>query len=301
MPDSLFLLGPARSGTSLLYKAMCLHPDAGWLSNYVRRAPAAPQLAAFNRIAARQPERRRAAWFGADGDNAYVYGSRRSLADRGFPMPVEGEPVFRHCGFPEYPWEPAAPAVQQGQRLRRVTGAVLRWGGGTVFVSKRIAHNRRIPALLSALPQARFVATVRDGRAVAASLAKVDWWPDSVVPSYGGTPRQWAAEGRNPWELCARNWVDDLHDLETGLTAVPAAQVLRVSYEAFVADPLGSLEQIAAFAGLRSDARWLEEIRRLSFPDKNESWRRLDGDAVAAIEAVQRADLLRHGYSPVAA
>ena len=28
----VFLLGPARSGTSLLYKALCLHPQAGYFA-----------------------------------------------------------------------------------------------------------------------------------------------------------------------------------------------------------------------------------------------------------------------------
>ena len=35
----VFLLGPARSGTSLLYKLLCLHRDVAFISNYVARAP----------------------------------------------------------------------------------------------------------------------------------------------------------------------------------------------------------------------------------------------------------------------
>ena len=34
----MFLVGAARSGTSLLYRALCLHPDVAYVSNYVRRA-----------------------------------------------------------------------------------------------------------------------------------------------------------------------------------------------------------------------------------------------------------------------
>lgn len=294
---ALFLLGPARAGTSLLYKALCLHPDAGWISNYMRRAPAVPELAVLNRMAQSQRARRRAAWFGADGDNAYVYGRPRSLEQRIFPMPTEGEPVFRHCGFPEYPWEPAAPPARQAELLGRTVKRTLRASGTRLYVSKRIAHNRRVPALYAALPDSRFVMTVRDGRAVAASLERVDWWPECIVPSYGGTPAQWAAEGRDPWQLCARNWVDDLHDLERGLAAVPASLVLRINYEKFVSAPVETLETIAAFSGLAPDAGWLAEIRRLGFPDNNEKWRTsLSRGAVSTIEDVQREELVRHGY-----
>jgi hypothetical protein len=158
-----------------------------------------------------------------------------------------------------------------------------------------------VPALLAALPTARFIATVRDGRAVAASLLRVDWWPDAVVPFYRGTPRRWAEEGHDPFELAARNWVEDLRELESGLLAVPANQVLRLSYEGFLSSPIEKLQELAGFAGLDpTDGRWLEEIRSLRFPNQNDAWRRsLDEAAVSTVERVQHDSLLRYGYAPV--
>ena len=93
----VFLVGAPRSGTSLVYKALCVHRDASYISNWVRLFPAIPQLAVLNRAAVRLPELRRRAWFGG-GDNAYVYGSRRPLWQRAFPMPVEGEPLYARAG-----------------------------------------------------------------------------------------------------------------------------------------------------------------------------------------------------------
>ena len=46
----VFLVGAARSGTSLVYKALCLHPDVAYISNWVARYPKAPRLAALNRL-----------------------------------------------------------------------------------------------------------------------------------------------------------------------------------------------------------------------------------------------------------
>src|SRR5688572_23205538 len=65
----LFLLGAARSGTTLLYKALCLHPDVAYISNWTRKAPAAPVLAVLNRLPPYAPATRRAVWFGPEAAN----------------------------------------------------------------------------------------------------------------------------------------------------------------------------------------------------------------------------------------
>ena len=101
----MFLLGPARSGTSLLYRMLCLHPRVAYISNFQRRLPGFAPVAGLDRLPRRLPGMRRAIWF-PDGSNAYVYGRRRSWRERVFPAPVEGESVFARCGIPEAP--PAA-------------------------------------------------------------------------------------------------------------------------------------------------------------------------------------------------
>lgn len=291
----VFLLGAARSGTSLLYKALCLHPEAAWISNWVRRYPRVPQVAVLNRLANVMERRQRAVWFGGEGSNAYVYLRRRSVTERIFPMPVEGETVFDRCGIGDE--EGAQPAAGAGPALRAAFESVRRFGGGRRLVCKRIANNRRIPFLLSTFPEARFVDLVRDGRAVAYSLSRVDWWEDSRLSWYAGTPRRWAAEGGDPWEPCARNWVEELGEIDRGLATVPPHQVLHVSYEQFVASPLETLERVAAFAGLPPDERWTRRLGQLRFPDRNEAWRAaLDPEVVATIEAIQGDELARHGY-----
>jgi omega-hydroxy-beta-dihydromenaquinone-9 sulfotransferase len=226
----LFLVGPARSGTSLLYKSLSLHPDSAWISNWVRRFPGLPALGVLNRLTAHLPAYQRAVWFGG-GDNAYVYGSRRRLAERVFPMPVEGEPFFTRYGLAG-PQEGSAPvSTTGGDGLRAAVAAITRHSGGRVFISKRIANNWRIPALAACFPDGRFVELVRDGRAVAYSLSRVDWWDDSELVWLNGTPREWEAAGMDRWELCARNWVAELDAIAAGLAAVPPERRLRVAYE----------------------------------------------------------------------
>jgi|SRR5215218_10657530 len=52
----LFLVGVPRSGTTLLYKLLCLHPDVAYISNWMRIAPGVPALALVNRLTSRFPD-----------------------------------------------------------------------------------------------------------------------------------------------------------------------------------------------------------------------------------------------------
>jgi omega-hydroxy-beta-dihydromenaquinone-9 sulfotransferase len=292
-PGVTFIVGPARSGTSLLYKVMCLHPDVAWISNWVARYPRLPQLAVLNRAARWWPSRSRQVWFGPDS-NAYVYGRRRPLAHRIFPMPVEGEPLYAASGVTRPGQD--GPSETFG-RLPRAFDKVRSFGGGTHVLSKRIGNNLRIPILARTFPSARFIEMLRDGRAVAYSLSRVDWWLDSPVWWYGSTPRVWQDEGGDPWEICARNWVEELHRVQEDLSTLPAETVHRTRYEDLVADPVQTLQGIRAFMGLPESKRWTAWIRRLAFPDRNEGWRdRLTPAVVARIDSIQREDLDALGY-----
>lgn len=282
----------------MIYKLLCLHPESAWISNWLARVPKATPLAALNRLTSHAPHARRRVWFGADGDNAYVYGRRREHRDRLFPMPHEGEPVYAAAGIPQFEQLGPADAERAAADLRIAVTAVRRASGAPVFVNKRIANNRRISLLLRAFPDARFISLVRDGRAVALSLSQVNWWPDSLVWWYGDTPARWAAEGKDPWVLCARNWVEELHTVEEGLAQAQPAQVLGLSYESFLDAPVDTLQRVADFAGLAPSRSWERSVRCLGFPDRNEAWRaRLDDDAVRTITEIQTDELRKYGYA----
>lgn len=288
----VFLIGAPRSGTSLLYKGLCLHPEVSFVSNWVRLFPRLPALSVLNRAAGRFPTARRRAWFN-DNSNAYVFNARRTIDRRLFPAPAEGEPFFAANGVRSMP--PFA-AADTARRLRKAVTSVVRYDGGPVFVNKRIANNRRIPLLLDAFPDARFVNIIRDGRAVAASLSRVDWWEDSLVWWYGGTPRHWVADGGDPWDMCARNWVEELAVIEKGLAATSPGAVLQLQYEDLVSAPLTTFRKVARFAGLSGAPRWEQDLENLHI-EATDTWRdRLTQDAVKRIEVIQADDLESHGY-----
>ncbi len=291
-----FIVGPARSGTSLLYKTVCLHPDVAYISNWVARYGLSP-LAALDRVPRLFPAQARRFWFGDDA-NAYRYGRSRALMERAFPAPVEGEPVSLRAGVAR-PGGPTPASRDPVVALRDAFDSIRTIAGGSCVVSKRIANNLRIPLLVEVFPEARFVALIRDGRAVAASLSKVDWWDDNYVWWFGGTPRQWRAEGGDPWEICARNWVEELAAIEDGLRLVPMDHVLRLRYEDLVVDPVATLLGVADFIGVSRDQRWRTALGKLEFPDRSDRWREgLDASTVERINAIQETQLVQHGYQP---
>jgi hypothetical protein len=283
----LFILGAPRSGTSLLYRALALHPDAAWISNYGRRIPSVPEVAYLNRLARHAPRLRRRVWFGEAGDNAYRYGQRRGLLERAFPQPVEGEPLFERRGVLQGVDPDAAGA--DAWLLRRDLARLARAANAGTVVSKRIGHNRRVPLLDAIFPECRFVVMSRDSRAVARSLVAVDWWADTDLWWYGGTPRDWERLGGDPLELAARHWVHEVEEIESGLSGVSPDRIHRLTYEALVRAPHDRLRETAAFAGLTDDPGWRTELGHMRFPDKN----RLVGHGGPGRADLFRAEALR--------
>ncbi|CAN5818383.1 hypothetical protein BH23ACT12_BH23ACT12_18410 [soil metagenome] len=293
----LFLVGAPRSGTTLIYKMLCLHPATAWISNWNRLAPGVRPLAALNPLVSRLPEARHRAWFG-DDSNAYVYGGKRALRQRLLPTPVEGEPLFVRAGLGEAEISSLADAPPHAvDELRKTFRAIQRYSGGSYFINKRVANNRRIPLLSEAFPNARFLEIVRDGRSVAQSLSAVDWWPHSKIWWNGVTPAEWEAEGRDPWELCAQSWVEELKVTSRGLSSLAPSRVMKVGYEEFVAQPTKLLEEIQAFSGLPEDERWRLSLDRCRCRPCEENWRQqLPSSALRTIESVQSEILRLHGY-----
>jgi hypothetical protein len=248
------------------------------------------RLAALNRLARRAPDVRRTVWFGPGWDQVYPHRSGLSPRQRAFPQPVEGERLFTRRGV--------VPGVEEAgprqQRLRSDVERLVRASGATKLVSKSTAHNRRIGLLDRLFPDARFVVVCRDGRAVARSLLTVDRWPDAEVWWWEGTPRQWGEAGRDPVELAARHWVEEVRAIEAGLVGLPRQRVLRVTYEALARSPLDVLSGVAVFSGLGDDPAWRAELEMVRFPHRTRVGPRIAADP--RIGEIQADTLRALGY-----
>lgn len=296
MAGPVFILGVPRSGTSLVYKALALHPDAVYVSNWAARSRL-PELAVFNRVGARFAPTRRRVWFGDDG-NAYAYLKDRSTWERLFPQPVEGEPLLRRCGFTQVTTSPPPPpSADVAERLRATDARLRRASGGRIWLCKRVANNHRVADLFAAFPDARFIEVRRDGRAVASSLQRVDWWPDEHIWWYGGSPVDWERAGGDPWELAARHWVEEIAVLDRAVSRLPPERYRSISYDELLADPHERLHDLADFAGCRASTTWDRGIAELSFPVSDTGWRRyLAGTDLIRVEAILGDVLAANGF-----
>ena len=263
-----FLLGAGRSGTTLLYKLLCLHPQVAYISNYENHSRWFPDGLAARMVAARLEDKQRA-WFNRGG-NAYFMD--RPWVKKIFPTPHEGESVFAACGVPLFPARADLPEPQVVARLRQRFDRIRRRAGAQVFLSKRTANNRRVGYLAAAFPDARYVHLVRDGREVTQSLAKVEWWNGHRVWWDGRTPLEIEKSGEQRLAVCARNWVRELEELQVQLAPIDPGRVLMLRYEDLLAEPVHRLDDVLRFLGITSTPAYRSAIASLNLHPTRAKW-----------------------------
>lgn len=288
----VFLVGAGRSGTTLVYKLLCLHPEFAYISNYDEwRLPAGRAAG----VVAHNLDAKLAAWFNGAG-NAYFV--RRPFLKRMFPTPVEGESVYRRCGFPLFPGRAYRPDRASAERLRKAFDAIRVGAGARLLLSKRTSNNRRVPALEATFPGARYVHIIRDGRDVADSLLRVEWWSRHRVWWDGRTAEQMERGGEDSLIIAARNWVYEMKELAWGLGTVDPERVLELRYEELLADPVNHLRRIFSFAGLSAADECLERASRLGLRQRPPAWKRRWSEAqLRGVMREQEPLLSGLGYS----
>lgn len=292
----VFLLGAGRSGTTLLYKLLSLHPDVGYVSNYDSHTCAKYPTSLLSRAVAPWPHIKRGVWYKQKG-NAYFM--QRPLFKKIFPTPVEGEEIYSDCGLPESPPTGFQLTEQNMHCLRERFGRMMSYSGAQVFISKRTSNNQRLPWLAQAFPDAKYINLIRDGRAVAHSLAKVEWWNDHQVWWAGKTPVELEKEGLPSYEICARNWVEDVQVVRSGLSLIDPSKVIELRYEDLMKQPALEIERLLRFLQLSPDGSFTEAWQSLGLHQGSDGWRKAwSDDAVEGVNRIQHELLNTLGYEP---
>lgn len=258
-----------------------------------------------------------------------------SLPDFGTWPCDEVNYIWRHgnVGVPHDEMTPDHARPQVRRYVRRQFAKRAREGG--VVVEKTCANSLRVGFVERVLPEAKFVWIVRDGRDAVASTRRR--WHAKLEPGYAAAKgrfippidlpyyavrhvarrahRLWSAEGRvASWgprvadmdellasrpllEVCARQWQRCVQKAERDLSALDPAQVHRVYYEDFVADPAGEFADIATFAGGRvAEADVNAAVRHVS-RERATTPRTLLGDEERVwLESLLAPTLAAHGY-----
>jgi hypothetical protein len=211
----VFIVGCARSGTTLLRVMLDCHPELAVAndSHFVTRAieklhgeddPAlTPELVA---------------WV-----ESYHRTRRLRLPAGAIERAARGAPRFSDFARAIF----RAYAESQGKPLAG---------------EKAPDYVRALPLLHRLFPAARFVHVVRDGRDVALSL--LDWARDGKGP---GAYPLWQ---EHPIAMCALWWEWNLRAGRAGARELAAGRVLELRYEALVENPAAALRGVAAFLDL---------------------------------------------------
>lgn len=268
----VFLVGAGRSGTTLLYKILCLHADVAYISNYHTKAPGWFPAGLLLRLVAPFPTLKRIAWFEQSG-NANSQGKRPWLR-RIVPGPVEGESLYSGCGLTAAPAQDSRLSQDTINCFRRKLERVAEFSGAKVILSKRTANNQRLSLLREIVPEARFIHLIRDGRAVAYSLPKVRWWDRHRIWWAGCSPQKLVGAGEDPLAISARNWVKDIHAVQSGLAGLPVKRVLELRYEELMADPVRQVRRVTDFLGLNFTPRFEAVLRSLDLKQRPAAWKK---------------------------
>jgi hypothetical protein len=279
----IFIVGCGRSGTTVLYETLCAHPELAWFSNYTERWPRIPQLALLSHLRRSQRVRR--------SNSRFV------------PKPMEGYPLWNLCTGRSLarnaPLSETDVGDTERECLRNRIECHLRYQRATRFINKNTRNSRRIRYLKEMFPDAVFVHVLRDPRATAASLVRVNWWRD--LPLWWAenqTPRQLRATGETDAVLAARHWRFVVERVLTDAEPLRDNDYFEVRYEDFVDAPLDVLARILEFFELPWSDRVGEASTDRPLTSKNTKFReQFSRNELAAMSEIFGPLASRLGYS----
>lgn len=276
-----------RSGTTMLFDCLGAHPDLGWPSQYLNRAPRATALAALSRVADLGNATRR--WTSPSHES----GSRLV---RLLPGPSEAVLLWRSwCGdrFVSDFLPGEEPSREEALAVRRRVRNLLRWQGKPRFAAK-LTGPLRIRYLSALFPQARFLHLVRDPRATVNSLLNVGFWKDTHrmrEPAWANglgeaDLEKWKRSGRSPAALAALQWRVVVERGREEARALDLGRYAELRYEDLVEAPQESMRKALSFFELPPSDRVDDALeRRIPVRNMNVKWRReLDPADIELIE-----------------
>jgi Sulfotransferase family len=217
-----FVVGVARSGTTLLRLMLDAHPQLA-IPPETHFLPKLFKLSDTFASERRGDDELRQASF------ALITGHPRWL-DFG----LDEDDLWRHLsGYPEMSATVAARAFYEA--YAELHGKP-RWG------DKTPSYTWKMPRIQRRLPEAHFIHLIRDGRDVALSLGEVTWGTTDVTEA-------------------ARKWVDELTRARDRAGKLAAGTYLELRYEDLVADPEPLLRRASALVDLPWDDAMLDYHR----------------------------------------
>jgi hypothetical protein len=245
----IFIVGTGRSGTTILYSCLAMHPELGWISSWVGLAPQLP-MAVFNRFWA-------------------LPGTDRFRETRFFPRPAEPFRVFPRA-LSTYRKEAPdqADIAEARQNLAPLIRRIRQLQGRPRFLTKMAGRPVKSELFARVFPDAFFIHITRDLKPTVASLLQVEFydaaspldpWPWGVIPQ----PYRdfYERHGRTPVVAAAIKVRLNRIEQEHQLKKIPTDRWAEVGYANFVSDPITHIRALCERAGLQVDERFLRRVQ----------------------------------------
>lgn len=262
----IFIVGPHRSGTTLIYSTLARHPDMAYFTEADRRLPRWPTTAHLLVKAGikTRPHEAQKLW-----DLEWNKDDDRMDAEDARPDVIA--------------WYTA--------RVRRTVD--LR--GRTRFLAKYPRHSLRLEWLDTVFPGCLFLHVTRDWRAVVHSTAKWRIKREAARSAWFGVRIPgWRERDSSPPALVAgRIFRYVTQHLEQEATRW-GSRFVRIAYEDFCARPLKEIGRITEWAGLSWSPQFEKSVER-DLQARNDSWREgLSPEVVEQIRAEAPEFFARH-------
>lgn len=284
----IFVFGVPRSGTTVTLTLMAAHPDLAWSSQFTDRFPQLPELAFYSRI--------------QDYDAVRRHLSRGSKL---VPRPAEPYTLLNHVTDRVFtqprPLTEADVTREAAQRYRNVVRKHLHWQGKARYLQKHTGFPRT-RYLKAVFPDAKFVHILRDGRAVANSLARVGFFDGTMRSWWWGPMRaefeqEFRSSGESPVVLAAITWKTLVDLIDVAMSELPSDSGLTVRYDELIARPQATMARLAEFCELDPSPAFDWRVRQVHVSGSDDQWRQLPRNEQLLLEASLADHLVRLGFS----
>ena len=226
----IFIIGCHRSGTSIFYRKLALHPDLAFITRTTRRSPNQLLMMRLFRL------------FRSEKKNT---------------TPIGGEFWNKFDASEDQVMTAADVTARNRKYFENLIRNHLVLFNRPRFLNKSPSNSVKIEFLNALFPDACFIHIIRDGRAVARSIsvgrkshgrfsgAKVPGWRDLM--------------DRPLVESCALQWQQTVRYVQSSLKKIPDERVLSVRYEDFVSRPIETMQRVGSKCGLRWTDTLLEK------------------------------------------
>lgn len=266
----ILILGPHRSGTTLLYRLLARHPDTAYFNRFNKRLPSWPLLGHL----------------------------LRPVMTNKWPM--EAQPIWDRARVRDDDVLTASDATPEVvDWYRTMVAKILRYRGKPRFLAKYPRLSLRMAWLDEVFPDALYIHVNRDWRAVVNSTRNRQLKRDRREGGFFGirVPGWRELEGMDPAELATRQFLAATEAIDAAAPQL-AGRFTKVWYEDLCKAPVDVLKNVTAAVDLPWSDAFESVVAGWPIRDRADAWMGELGEArTDALRAIAPELLARQEYA----